>query len=147
MPNNFDHTGLTVSDVQVSTEFYELLGFERVRDEPLDVDTDWIKQITGYPDAHLRIQHLSRNGETLLELLQYLSPPGMQLARMGPGNVGSAHVAVGVSNLDEEYPRLVAAGVEFRSMPIHILRGALAGVKAVYAVDPDGYTVELIETP
>lgn len=148
MTRNFDHAGFTVSDIHRSTEFYELLGFSRVRPEPVDVDTDWIKTMTGMPEAHLLIQHLSRgDGDTVLELLQYLAPRGEELARMRTADTGSAHVGIGVEDLASEYERLVAAGVRFRSEPIHITEGPFAGVRAVYAEDPDGYTVELLQQP
>ncbi len=144
MPRAFNHVGMTVSDIDRSTKFYEQFGFERIYPEPVDVDTAWIKTMTGFPTAHLKIQHL-KLVETVLELLQYLAPAGQNQAGMPTSNTGAAHVAVGVDDIDVEVKRLSGLGVKFRSAPISIHEGPFAGVRAVYGIDPDGYTVEVIE--
>jgi catechol 2,3-dioxygenase-like lactoylglutathione lyase family enzyme len=52
-----------------------------------------------------------------------------------------------VDDLWEEYRRLVALGVRFKSEPVDITSGRNAGGKAVYLTDPDGITLELFEAP
>ena len=60
-------------------------------------------------------------------------------------NPGSAHIAVSVDDVFAEVERLSALGVKFRSQPITIREGAFAGARAVYGIDPDGYTVEFVD--
>jgi lactoylglutathione lyase len=144
MGMTFNHVGMTVTDIAKTAAFYQHFGFEPVYSEPVDVNTPWIKEMTAFPTAHLRIQMLKLDGVTL-ELLQYVSPNGSNQAGMPTSNAGSAHVAVGVDDISAEVKRLKSLGVRFRSEPISINEGTFAGVKAVYCVDPDGYTVEVIE--
>jgi lactoylglutathione lyase len=146
MARTFNHVGMTVSDIARTTAFYERLGFVKVYDEPVDVDTPWIKTMTKMPDAHLKIQMLKLDG-VVLELLQYLKPLGANQADMPTNHPGSAHVAIGVDDLTAEVASLKKAGVAVRSEPIAIHEGAFKGVRAVYAMDPDGYTVEFLEWP
>jgi catechol 2,3-dioxygenase-like lactoylglutathione lyase family enzyme len=135
---------LTVSDIARSTKFYEQLGFVRTFGAPVDDDTSLIKTITGFPDAHVEIQHL-KLGDAVLELLRYVAPAGQNQAGMPTYNPGSAHIAVSVDDVFAEVERLSALGVKFRSQPITIREGAFAGARAVYGIDPDGYTVEIVD--
>jgi catechol 2,3-dioxygenase-like lactoylglutathione lyase family enzyme len=144
MSRMISHVGLTVSEIDRSTKFYEQLGFVKKFELPVDDDTPLIKTITGFTDAHVKIQHLVL-GESVLELLQYVAPVGQNQAAMPTCNPGSAHLAVRVDDLFEEIDRLSALGVKFRSEPITIREGAFAGARAVYGIDPDGYTVEIVD--
>jgi catechol 2,3-dioxygenase-like lactoylglutathione lyase family enzyme len=144
MAQRISHVGLTVSDIGRSTKFYEQLGFVKKFDIPVDDDTPLIKTITGFPNAHVKIQHLVLD-DAVLELLQYLAPVGPNQAAMPTCNPGSAHLAVSVDDVFEEIDRLSALGVKFRSEPITIREGAFAGARAVYGIDPDGYTVEIVD--
>jgi lactoylglutathione lyase len=146
VPNGFHHVGLTVADIRRSARFYARLGFKPERPVPMELDADWIKTMTGFDDAHMLIAHMQIGG-TVLELLQYLAPVGAQRTSIGAADAGSAHVAVGTDDLSVEYERLKAHGVPFRSAPITVPNGPLAGGRAVYAQDPDGNTVELVEWP
>jgi catechol 2,3-dioxygenase-like lactoylglutathione lyase family enzyme len=144
MSRTLSHVGMTVSDIERSTKFYEQLGFTRTFDTAVDDDTPLIKTITGFPDAHVEIQHL-RLGDAVLELLQYVAPVGPNQAGMPTCNPGSVHLAVAVDDLFAEVERLSALGVKFRSKPITMREGAFAGARAVYGIDPDGYTVEIVD--
>ena len=80
MSRTLSHVGLTVSDIARSTKFYEQLGFVRTFSAPVDDDTPLIKTITGFPDAHVEIQHL-KLGDAVLELLRYVAPAGQNSGR------------------------------------------------------------------
>ncbi|HBK80819.1 MAG TPA: hypothetical protein DDZ83_14300, partial [Nitrospinae bacterium] len=62
-------------------------------------------------------------------------------------NVGSAHVAYNVENLEEMYAGLTAKGVRVLSSPVPITQGANKGGLVVYLEDLDGNTLEFIERP
>jgi catechol 2,3-dioxygenase-like lactoylglutathione lyase family enzyme len=144
MRNGFHHVGLTVADIARSARFYARLGFTPERPTPMEFNADWIKTMTGLDDAHVLIAHLQLDS-TVLELLQYLAPTGAKSATLANADAGSAHIAVGTNDLSREYERLKSRGVAFRSPPITVPDGPLAGGRAVYAADPDGNTVELVE--
>ena len=65
---------------------------------------------------------------------------------MSNGNIGNAHIAFFVDELDPLYERLTALGVRSVSRPVTPTIGPNQGGRAVYLIDPDGFRVELIET-
>jgi len=145
------HASFTVSDLDVSVRFYtELLGLElRARQEQ---DNEYTRRLVGYPDARLRVAQLTvpagrtqRSGH-VLELVQYVAPPGRPLELATP-NVGVAHVAFEVDDLEPIHARLVRAGVTFVSDPVDIAEGVNRGGRAVYLRDPDGITLEFVQPP
>lgn len=144
MPYTPDHVGITVADIETSAEFYHRLGFGPYPPNINVADKEWIKVMTGFDDAHLRITQMSL-GKVRLELLQYVTPEGEKQVTTRTCDAGNAHMGINVDDLAWEYERLTEMGVEFRSAPIVVSDGADAGVKAVYLSDPDGNTVELVE--
>ena len=86
-------------------------------------------------------------GGQILELLQYLSPDGEPLTP-DPARPGGTHIGLRVSDIDAMYLRLSQAGVPIRSKPVEIQEeGDGLGVRCLYASDPDGVTIELVERP
>ena len=132
------HTGMTVSDLQRSIEFYELFGYEvaaRIEEEGEEVDRG-----TGVDGAHLSVAVLER-GPSRLELIQYTSPPGGAAAHTANNAIGSAHICLQVDDIDEAVAELSAKGIEFQSEPIY----HESGIRWVYCRDPDGVTAELLQ--
>src|SRR5260370_23272186 len=143
------HTGLTVSDLDRSIAFYrDLLGLELVAQ--WDSAQPYLRTVVGFPEAELRIALLRLPGAAAavsghhLELLEYRAPRG---ARGDPRtcNPGNAHVAFMVDDVDQAYAELRARGVRFKSAPVEITHGRNRGAKAVYFLDPDDITLELVE--
>jgi catechol 2,3-dioxygenase-like lactoylglutathione lyase family enzyme len=60
-------------------------------------------------------------------------------------HTGIGRIALFTKNLDEEYQRLKAAGVDLVSEPVVIRFGNKAGAKFFCFKDPDGTFLELIE--
>lgn len=136
------HFALTVADVDRSIAFYREFGFELVSDR--EVEGDYVEEITGIAGVHLRIVHLSAF-ERNLELLQCKSPPGAGRARDLP-DVGSAHLCFLTDDLDAEFERLRTLGVGFRSDgPVTTTSGPNRGGRGIYAEDPDGNVVEIVQ--
>lgn len=150
MQDAVHHVGFTVSDLDRSVEFYSRLlrvapFLRRVYRE------EFVAEIVGYESTVLDCAMFAvpRSG-VILELLQYLEPrPGR--VSMETYNAGNAHLCLVVDDLDEEYRRLLEAGVELRSPPVavpsEIEEEPGRGGKALYLRDPDGITVELLELP
>jgi catechol 2,3-dioxygenase-like lactoylglutathione lyase family enzyme len=61
-----------------------------------------------------------------------------------PRGTGFARLAMQVDDIEAEYGRLTAAGLEFRSKPVTITLGATA-IKIVFFEDPDGTLLEFVE--
>ena len=139
------HHGFTVSDLDRSVEFYtNFLGLEVVRiSERSNLPS--YDHILGFEDVHLNMALLKQPGtDFLLELFQYLSPPST--TREQKNNfVGSSHVAFEVDNVDATYKAMCDAGYGAINPPIDIDRDGQTVARAVYALDPDGISVELFQ--
>jgi catechol 2,3-dioxygenase-like lactoylglutathione lyase family enzyme len=131
------HTGLTVSDLDRSIEFYEQLGFDvavRIEEEGEEVERG-----TGVRDAKLRVAMLE-GPNSRLELIEYLRPGGGPAPHPNNG-IGAAHVCLEVEDVDAAVDELRERGIQFLSEPIT----HESGIRWVYARDPDGITAELLQ--
>lgn len=139
------HVGLTVSDLEGSIEFYcAVLGCvvrERSQSDGPDIET-----LTGVADARILTADLELQNGAILELIQYLTPGAERLVqhRHQPGHT---HIGFLVDDVDAAYDRLTAQGSTPSSRPVVINEPGSAwdGVRALYAYDPDGRTVECLE--
>jgi catechol 2,3-dioxygenase-like lactoylglutathione lyase family enzyme len=131
------HTGLTVSDLDRSISFYERLGFEVA--ERFDEEGEEVERGVGVPGAKLRAAMLE-GANSRLELIEYVRPLGGRAPHPNNG-IGAAHVCLEVEDVDAAVAELRAEGVEFLSDPIT----HEAGIRWVYAKDPDGITAELLQ--
>ena len=110
-----------------------------------EVTAEYMPRLVGIPGARLKIAGLDIPG-LHLDLIEYLSPKGAPQA--GPPNdVGNVHVGFTVDDMWAAYDRLKAAGVQFMSEPVSPTAGPNKGGWAVYFVDPDGMTLEMIQRP
>ena len=98
----------------------------------------------GVPGAALR-QVCLRLGDTMLELLEYRTPPSETERPLLSHSRGATHVAFGVDDIAAAKAELEAAGVAFYSDVNVVDEGVLAGWRWVYFADPDGYPLELVE--
>jgi lactoylglutathione lyase len=140
-----NHVGLTVSNLERSLAFYrDLLGF-RVAYERGEVTAEYMPRLVGIPGARLKIVGLDIPG-LHVDLVEYIEPKGA--ARPGPtSDVGNVHIGFTVDDLWAAYRRLSAAGVAFKSEPVSPTVGPNKGGWAIYFVDPDGITLEMIQRP
>lgn len=141
------HTGLHVRDIERSVAFYrDVIGLEVIARR--ESNNDYAAQIVGYPGAVLQIGMLRHpSGGPILELIQYVEPEGTPIDTATP-NPGTAHVCFLVSDIHATFARLQAVGVSFKSdAPVTITLGINTGGFAAYCTDPDGITLELLQTP
>lgn len=143
--NGVHHTGIIVSNLERSIDFYgDVLGLEMVN-EPTPVNDDpELGEALGVPGAALRVA-MFRVGNDLLELLEYSAPPSPIDSPMPQNAVGSHHVAFRVDDVGATCARLAERGVRFIAPPMAIDDGVLAGWRWVYFTDPDGITLEFVE--
>ncbi len=138
-----NHTSFTVSDLDRSLAFFqEALGFEVTSKAPRDPRA--IELITGVSGAEVMIAYVRAPGHSL-ELIEYLAPRDRGAVRPRPCDVGFAHVAFDVDDIDAALAAGEAHGVHPIAPPFTTDAGPNAGKRVVYARDPDGITFEFIQ--
>jgi catechol 2,3-dioxygenase-like lactoylglutathione lyase family enzyme len=140
------HVGITVRDLDRSIYFYhDLLGLEICTEPSPWFEGPELGQGVGVPGATLR-QVCLRLGDTMLELLEYKTPPSITERPLPSNCLGASHVAFQVDDIAATKAELERKGVTFYSGVNVVDDGVLAGWRWVYFADPDGYPLELVET-
>ena len=131
------HTSFTVSNMDRSLAFYRDLLQMRVIAEQ-GGKGGYLATVTGFADVDMRVVFLRPAEDS-----DHLGTP----ADVRTCNPGSGHMCFVVDDISPVYERLRAAGVRFRSEPVPIVAGRHKGGYAVYFLDPDGITLELLQPP
>lgn len=140
-----DHTGITVSNLERSLAFWQdVLGFEL--SHRAHQTGELASEITGVSGAEISIAVLKAPGHKI-ELLEYLAPPDRKNVDLKPCDVGHAHVALTVDNLDPVLDSIAASGWKAAGKPQTLKTGPNAGKRVVYVRDPDGTTIEFMQMP
>jgi catechol 2,3-dioxygenase-like lactoylglutathione lyase family enzyme len=142
MINGVHHISLATADMARFLHFYgELIGLTVLYEGHSPPGNISFETVVGLKDARVHSAAL-RGGNVQIEVFQYEHPlPGVGPVPR-PCDVGIRHICFDVTDIDAEYARLKAAGVEFISPPQQMGNHK---VKAVYARDPDNNIVELQE--
>ena len=139
------HHGFTVSDIDQSVSFYrDILGMElmRISDRSNLPSYD---TILGYKDVHLKIALLRHPvNEFLLELVQYIHPI-VENRSQENRFLGASHLAFEVDDVDAVYASLKETGLEAINPPTDVERDGKTVARAMYALDPDGISVEMFQ--
>jgi catechol 2,3-dioxygenase-like lactoylglutathione lyase family enzyme len=139
------HVGITVRDLDRSVRFYhDLIGLEIVTEPSPWFDGPELGHGVGVPGAALR-QVCLRLGGTMIELLEYRTPPSPTERPLLSHSIGASHIAFQVDDIRAAKAELEDAGVAFYSDINVVDDGVLAGWRWVYFADPDGYPLELVE--
>ncbi len=139
------HHGFTVSDLKRSVPFYrDVLGLEIARESERK-NLPSYDTILGYDDVHLNVVILTHPvNDFVLELFEYINPPA-QTRELQNYFVGASHLAFEVEDIDAEYQRIRAAGHTSINPPVDVDRGGVVVARAMYALDPDGISVEMFQ--
>ncbi|MEY2519901.1 MAG: hypothetical protein QOF24_1660 [Verrucomicrobiota bacterium] len=141
-----DHTGITVANLERSLDFWrDILGFEL--SHRAHQSGDLAAEITGVPGAEISLAVLKTPTGHKIELLEYLAPPDRKHFDSRPCDVGSAHVALTVDDLNALLSAIAAFGWEAAGEPQTLRSGPNAGKRVVYVRDPDGTTIEFMQPP
>jgi len=139
----YDHTAISVMDVERSVAFYEgLLGF-RIAGRSLNQGPEQ-DRLDGLDGCLVDVVALAPTEAATphLELLHYRTPPGRTLtAEIQANDVASARQVHKVDDLDAMTQRLEAADVPFVSPGIVNLR---TGGRGAAVRDPDGHMIVLM---
>ena len=140
MITGIHHPAISTGNMERALEFYrDLLGFEVAGDFGWPVGFELADRITGLKDSSARVVML-RGGNAYLELFEFAAPTPKPGDPQRPvSDHGLTHICLEVRDIDAEYARLSAAGMEFTCEPQQMP----AGSKATYGRDPDGNVIEL----
>ncbi len=141
--------GMVVSDIDRSITFYsQVLTFEKISDVEV-YGTDY-EQLEGLFGVRMRVVRM-RLGEEVLELTEFLTPPGLPIPIDSRSNDRCfQHIAIITSDMDAAYKTLRDHNVKHAStapqtLPDYI-KGA-AGIRAFYFRDPDNHFLEVLQFP
>jgi len=141
-----DHTGITVLDLERSLAFWrDVLGFEY--SHSAHQTGERVEQITGVRGGELKLAVLKVPGGHKIELLEYLAPPDRKHFDLRPCDLGHAHVALIVDDLDAVLQKIEASGWKAAGKPQTLTVGPNAGKRVLYVRDPDGTTIEFMQMP
>ncbi len=144
MLRGLHRTVVSTPDLDRALSFYrDLIGLTVVTRGRWDVGWESADTITNLEGTAARWVMLSA-GNSHVEIIQYESPLSPAQDPDRPVNHhGIVRISFEVTELHTMYRRLLEAGVQFQSAPQH--QGDFGLV--VYARDPDGNVVELLEYP
>ena len=133
------HVAIGVDDFDKALTFYtEALGFEVVQQSDFDNDANANLAI-GLDGIKAKMAML-KAPNAFVELWQYSQPAPKDL-RSRPCDYGYPHIALQVDDIQAEYDRLRAHGMEFVGEVVHFSDDA----SAIYGRDPSGNIIELYE--
>ena len=132
------HVAIGVPDFEKGLAFYrDVLGFEVLSESELS-GNKLADRAIGLPDVRAQVAML-KAPNTHIELWSY-SNPEPDDRRQRPCDYGYPHFALQVRDMQGEYARLKAAGMEFEGEPVE-----LGGSAAIYGKDPFGNIIEIYE--
>ena len=139
----FSHLGICVSDLERSLAFYrDALGF--AVESELAVDGEPSETLLRLSPVKLRAVYLVQGG-VRIELLHYASP-----GHAGDGSPRAMN-QLGLTHLSFRVEDLAAAAARLEAHGARVLRDTWIDnpqlrARAVFATDPDGTLIELVET-
>jgi catechol 2,3-dioxygenase-like lactoylglutathione lyase family enzyme len=139
------HTCITVSDLDRSVAFYrDVLGLELVMTEESERSGDDRSKGLGVAKAKVKLAVL-RAGTAQVELIEYVTAKGRPNDRNN-NDSGAMHIAFQVKDIDKAYEQMLEQGVRFTSPPLTVPAGPMEGWRWTYLYDPDGVSLELLQT-
>ena len=142
MIESFEHTALSVSDLERSVAFYrDVMGMEvaRIIECPPEMR---LGDIVALPGCRARIAHLHMGGN-MLEIFEYQDPRGKKVPDdRTQADHGLSHLGFKIDDALADYERLKQLGIRFLGEPVEFR----PGVWVIYFYGPDGEVCELRQT-
>lgn len=142
--SGFFHAGVTVRDMEASLRFYrDGLALEVASDGVRDGAI--FESVQGISPSAVRVVFLRVPGsEAMIELFEF---EGIERhgASARPCDYGAGHFCLFVDDIDAAVGRLAEHGFGTRRPVQTLAAGPNSGNRVVYAIDPDGYHVELFQ--
>lgn len=141
------HIGLTVSDLDRSIAFYrDVLGLNLLGEMQMNGPESTLLFDRDGCAARVAYLQTADPKAPLVELIQFTDRPSAQ-SRPDLFTTSISELCFSVEDIDQEYQRLIALGVEFLSPPqtFDSRQYGFGISRAVYFRDPDGNILELIQ--
>lgn len=157
---HLSHVGISVSDIERSTDFYvKALGF--VQGSTRGGGPEY-SDLTGLPGSEFKNRFLVKDGVTI-ELVQFIKPePSPDVIPKPFNKFGLTHFSFRVSDIDEAASRIVNHGGSILKgaayegnleAPTEVGKGGEENVwreersRIIFCLDPDGVRIELMQLP
>jgi catechol 2,3-dioxygenase-like lactoylglutathione lyase family enzyme len=137
----FNHTSFTVADLERAVRFWTKLGFSGPG--IVERDAAWVGEVTGVPDARIRVAHLYGHGQHL-EFIEYAGGPRENPTAL-PNVPGTGHVCLDVVDIHGTFAQLLDAGASPLGRMTEIDQPGMTPCAAGYLRDPNGIIIELLE--
>jgi catechol 2,3-dioxygenase-like lactoylglutathione lyase family enzyme len=146
MIRGIHHVAIATGNLDRLVGFYrDVIGMEVMRESEWAPGSALIDSIVGLAGSSARTATL-RAQNAYLELFQYRTPPGAEQDPNRPvADHGYTHFCLDVVDIDQEYERLVAAGMRFHCAPPPASSLGSGALRSTYGRDPDGNVIELQE--
>ena len=141
---NLDDAVAFYSTLLSATEIFRLGPFDS-RELPAVEDKDWSLAFVNVSDARFTLAMLQLPNGSRVELFQYDRPTDRNPNPPRNCDIGGHHIAFKVTDLDQVLAKGAALGLRFMAGPIAIEEGPAAGQRIIYALDPWGNQLELVE--
>lgn len=133
------HLAISTPDLERFVDHYQRwYGFERVADGGWEAGNERIGRMVQLPGSAARYAMI-RLDRFYIEVFQYLEPVGTRTDRRMCDH-GLIHLCLYVDDIEAEYARLSALGMDFHCPP-----GGPDTMQATYGRDCDGNVVELLQ--
>lgn len=149
-----DHVGMTVPNLEDAVQFYtNLLGATEIfrlgpfdsRELPEEDGKDWSLAFVNVEQARFTLAMLELPNGSRVELFQYDLPTDRNPTPPRNCDIGGHHIAFKVKHLDSVLSIGNGLGLKFMAGPIAIKEGPGVGQRIIYALDPWGNQLELVE--
>ncbi len=139
--HSLDHIAIVCSDLERSQAFYqEVFEMEVVVDYGASEPYEKRDRLLALENVSSRAMLLG-NDYLRVELIEFASPRDDSGSAPAINRLGLSHIAVQTEDIDGDFARLSRLGVPCNSEPIDF-----GPVKALYARDPDGNTIEWLQS-
>ncbi|MFJ4844400.1 MULTISPECIES: VOC family protein [unclassified Streptomyces] len=144
----FWHVGINVTDMDRSIDFYRHIGFQVVQDKEVE-DANLARAFMVEGAGKLRFAHLRLNDspdEALLDVIEWRDIEAGGRATTDLVHPGLCRFSILTDDIQAEYDRLNALGVEFLHTPQTVMGpDGVNGWKLLFARDPDGTLFHFVE--
>jgi catechol 2,3-dioxygenase-like lactoylglutathione lyase family enzyme len=144
----FWHVGINVTDMDRTIEFYRRIVFELVQDKVVE-DANLGRAFMVEGASELRFAHMRLNDspdEAMLDIIEWRDVPSSGRASADLVHPGLCRFSILTDDIQAEYDRLSAVGVEFLHTPQTVLGpDGVSGWRLLFARDPDGTLFHFVE--
>ena len=135
------HIAVVCSNLDRSLDFYtKVFGMTVLTDYGFSEPYPKRDQLLALENVSSRAM-LIGNDHLQLELIEFTAPKDETESLPAINRIGFAHIAVTTDDISADYAKLINLGVHCNSEPIDF-----GQVKALYTQDPDGNTIEWLQT-